>query len=269
MQILFKFILLTYIIVNFLGCSSSDLNVPNEDTTIKLNIDVDEDASDEFSDFDDFEEETKTKEVYDPFIAYNRTMTGFNDDVFEHVFTPINKGYKFITTEEIRSSINKFFKNIYYPMHLINNLFQGKFGYAMIETGRFIVNSTVGLLGFFDPAKSQLGWEPHREDFGQTLGFYGVSPGPHIVIPIFGPSNLRDLLSIIPDAAVSPVDYTGRSWWTITDTYFEYLSIKTVEKFNDMSLNSKQYEDVRKDAVDLYPYLRDMYEQKRAKEIEE
>jgi len=249
----------------FFGCSSTTVNTPD-----KINIiDSDVDISDEFEDFEDFEDESELNPVNDPFISYNRTMTGFNDGVYENVFTPVNNGYKFITTEGIRESVGNFFNNIYFPMHLLNNLFQGKINGALVESGRFLINTTIGLLGLFDPAKSQFDLYPHKEDFGQTLGFYGVGAGPHIVLPIFGPSNLRDLVSIIPDAALSPVDYTSRSWWTITDTWAGYLTFKTVEQFNKLSIGSSQYEIFRKDAVDLYPYMRDIYEQKRNQEIAE
>jgi phospholipid-binding lipoprotein MlaA len=154
-------------------------------------------------------------------------------------------------------------------MRFFNNVLQGKFHYAFEETGRFVVNTTAGCLGFFDPAKSKMGLKPHNEDFGQTLGFYGVGPGPHIVIPLFGPSNLRDAISFFPDAAVSPIDYKDRDWPTLTKTWFELIAVKSFEKLNEVSVYSTQYDEIRKDAVDLYPYLRDLYEQKRAKEIEE
>jgi len=159
----------------------------------------------------------------------------------------------FITHVEVRNSIDNFFNNIYYPVHLINNILQGKVVGALTETGRFLINTTIGIFGLFDPAKSYFGMRPKKEDFGQTLGFYGVGPGPHIVIPIFGPSNLRDIVSIIPDA----------------NTVGGFVSVKFVDKFNKMSLQSEQYDQLKHDSVDLYPYLRDIYEQKRLKEIEE
>jgi len=225
--------------------------------------------ADDFDDFDDFEDEVAIKKVYDPFISYNRVVTSFNNTLIENVFQPVNTGYMFITHVEVRNSIDNFFNNIYYPVHLINNILQGKVVGALTETGRFLINTTIGIFGLFDPAKSYFGMRPKKEDFGQTLGFYGVGPGPHIVIPIFGPSNLRDIVSIIPDAALSPIDYTSRSWWTITNTVGGFVSVKFVDKFNKMSLQSEQYDQLKHDSVDLYPYLRDIYEQKRLKEIEE
>lgn len=265
MNSFFKIIVIIYISFNFLGCTTVDVQSPNKVN----NQDILQDDSEDFDDFSDFEEEMKIEVTYDPFSSYNRTMTGFNDSLYVNIISPINTGYKIITTQDIRNSINNFFNNLYFPMNFINNIFQGKIDGALVETGRFLVNTTVGILGLFDPAKNQLGLYPRKEDFGQTLGFYGVGAGPHIVLPFFGPSNLRDVLSMFPDAMLSPIDYTSRPWWTMTDTYAQYLSIKTVEKFNHTSLYSSQYDQIKKDAVDLYPYLREIYEQMRIKEIEE
>ncbi len=223
-------------------------------------------GDDDFDDFDDFEDEVKIKKIYDPFESYNRSMTSFNDTLYMNVLIPIDNVYTTITTQGMRNSVGNFFNNIYFPMHFLNNLLQFKIDGVLIESGRFLINSTIGILGLFDPA-SEFGLYPHKEDFGQTLGYYGVGGGPHIVVPFFGPSNLRDIFSMLPDAAVNPVDYTQRPWWTITDTWAGYLGIKTVEKFNNISIYSTQYEQIRKDAVDLYPYLRDIYEQKRDEEI--
>ncbi|MCK4776942.1 MAG: VacJ family lipoprotein, partial [Actinomycetia bacterium] len=127
----------------------------------------------------------------------------------------------------------------------------------------------VGIFGLFDPAKTNYGFEPHEEDFGQTLGFYGVGSGPHIVLPLLGPSNLRDTVSLYPDALLSPIDYTERDYWTLTDTSAELLAVKSLEKINYTSLYMDKYDKLKEDAVDLYPYLRDVYEQYRDKQIEE
>jgi len=219
-------------------------------------------------DFAEFDSELETKKISDPFSGYNRMMTNFNDSLYMNVLKPVDKVYKAVTYIEVRRSVDKFFKNLYFPMRFVNNILQGKFTNAGEEAGRFIINTTVGIGGLFDPAKSELNLVPHNEDFGQTLGFYGVGAGPHIVLPLWGPSNLRDVVGIFPDTAVSFVDYNERSWWTLTDTWAGFLGVKTLEQINKYSLYSTQYDHIREDAVDLYPYLRDLYEQKRDKEIE-
>lgn len=259
MRLLYIFLIL----IIFTGCSSQHIVHPNENVTLT----EEESADDEL--FDDFEDETEIEDSYDPLNGYNRVMTTFNDNLLIHVFTPVSKTYNAVVHYEIRDSVSKFFRNLYYPPRLVNNLLQGKLVNSFEETERFIINTTVGVLGLFDPAKSYFGIEAHNEDFGQTLGFYGVGTGPHIVLPLFGPSNLRDLFGMLPDSYLSPIDYADREWFTLTDNWVEYLSVRTYEQTNEFSLNINQYETVRKDAVDLYPYLRDIYEQFRANQIKE
>ena len=145
-----------------------------------------------------------------------------------------------------------------YPLRFINNVFQGKLLNASEETGRFVVNSTVGLFGLFDPAKSYLQWEEHNEDFGQTLGYWGVGSGYHIVIPFLGPSNMRDMFSMYPDTLSNPLAYHN-----------EGLEIGIFQKLNEGSLHEGEYEDLTKDAVSLYPFLKNIYEQHRDKLIKE
>jgi len=253
------------LVIGFNGCGSKNIEIPNE----KINYDKEKNGEIINGELDEFTDEFEEEEIYDPFNSYNRVMTTFNDGAYEYVFKPVSKAYKALLYEEIRESIQKFFRNLYFPMRLVNNLLQGKFYNASEETGRFVINTTVGIAGLFDPAKSEFKLEAHNEDFGQTLGFYGVQSGPHIVLPLLGPSNLRDALSLYPDSLVSPVDYRQRSYWTLTDTWSEYIAAKSVEKINHTSLNIESYDKLKKDAVDLYPYLRDVYEQYRDKQIKE
>lgn len=244
------------------GCSTNTIEQPKE---VTLNQDRDDFNGELEGFFDEFEVE----EIYDPFSGYNRAMTTFNDKAYEYVIKPVAKGYKYVIHVEVRESVRNFFNNLYFPIRATNNLLQGKFYNTYEETGRFIINTTVGILGFFDPAKVHFNLEAHEEDFGQTLGFYGVGSGPHIVLPLLGPSNLRDLLSMYPDALLSPIDYTERSYWTLTDTWSEYLGARTFEEVNYISLDMEKYDEIKQDAIDLYPYLRDIYEQYRKKQIEE
>lgn len=251
-------------VFNFTGCSSKNIEKPSEATLYEV---TENNASS--GDVDDFSDEFKVEEVYDPFSRYNRFMTGFNDGAYEYVLKPVSKGYKSVLHVEVRESVRNFFNNLYFPMRLANNILQGKLLYASEESARFVLNTTVGIAGLFDPAKSCFELQAHEEDFGQTLGFYGVGSGPHIVLPLLGPSNLRDTISLYPDSLLSPIDYSERSYWTLTDTLAEYLAAKSLENVNYISLNMDRYEKMRKDAVDLYPYLRDVYEQYRNKQIKE
>lgn len=252
------------IVFNFTGCSSKSVEEP-KDVAVLANSD----ATAEDDELEGFADEMEVKEIYDPFSGYNRAMTSFNDGAYEYVLKPVAEGYEFVLHVEVRESIANFFNNLYFPMRLANNLLQGKFCNAYEETGRFALNTTVGVLGLFDPASKHFNLNAHNEDFGQTLGFYGVGSGPHIVLPLLGPSNLRDLISMYPDSLLSPLEYEEQRYWTLTDTWPEYLGAKSLEKINYASLNIDKYEKMRRDAVDLYPYLRDVYEQYREKQIQE
>lgn len=242
--------MLLLISVLFTGCiDQKNIIIPTESSQ-----DIEADETDEFADEfeDDIEEES------DPFEGYNIVMTDFNDGFYRNVFAPTAKGYNYIVPKEARNSVDNFFHNLLYPLRLINNIFQAKFVNATEETGRFIVNSTVGLFGLFDPAKSYLDLESHNEDFGQTLGYWGVGSGYHIVLPFLGPSNMRDAFSMYPNSLASPISYQENS-----------ILITTYQKFNYGSLHQGEYEDLTKDAVSLYPFLRDVYEQYRDKQIKE
>ncbi|MCD6654216.1 MAG: VacJ family lipoprotein [Sulfurovum sp.] len=261
----FYFIMLFIFVAGFTQCGANPIDRQNEDRIVfeKENDNIEN----EFEEFaDEFESEEKTS---DPFASYNRVMTRFNDGMYECVLKPVGKRYDEAVSLQVKESIRNFFNNIYFPVRFVNNLLQGKFSHTVQETQRFVINSTLGILGFFDPAKSYFKIEAHEEDFGQTLGFYGIKGGPHIVLPLLGPSNLRDTISLYPDALLSPLDYTEQSYPTLTDTWAEFIAAKSLEEINRISLDMDNYEKMKNDAVDLYPYLRDAYEQYRKKQIEE
>lgn len=265
MKIVFSFLFLINIIF-ISGCSSKKVQINNNGTVEVQKV---EETSEEDEFLDEFEEEMKVEEKSDPLSGYNRVMTNFNDGVYEYALAPVARGYKKVVHKEIRTSVGNFFHNILYPIRLVNNLLQGKFKNSGEETGRFVINTTIGILGLFDPAKSYFGLEAHNEDFGQTLGYYGVGGGPHIVLPFFGPSNLRDTFSMYPDALLNPVDYHDERAYNLTNNYGESLILKTYNKVNYVSLHEGEYENLKKDAVDLYPFLRDVYEQYREQKIKE
>jgi phospholipid-binding lipoprotein MlaA len=225
------------------------------------------DFEDEFA--DEFSDELQNKTLFDPLSSYNRFMTDINDVIIINIFDPIAEGYKFIAPKPVRESIDNFFSNLYYPVSFSNNLLQLKFKYAMDETFRFLTNTSLGLFGLFDVGKSWFEVEPHVEDFGQTLGHYGVGSGFPIVIPLFGQSNLRDFSAGFVDVYANP-----RFWYTQTIddnmvSYATYLGIRSYKSINSYSLSPASYEDITKHAFDLYPFLTNMYEQNRNKLIEE
>ncbi len=227
------------------------------------NDNFDEEFNSEFS--------TKKEEIFDPLSGYNRLMTSFNDKFFINVLNPVAEGYAYITPETMRIGINNFFENILFPVRFSNNLLQLKFKNSSEELGRFLVNTLWGLGGFMDPATKELNMKAHKEDFGQTLGFYGVAEGFPIVLPFLGPSNVRDIVGLAADSYINPLTVTGNSdlRYKIPNTFLEQVGIQTFDVVNSTSLTLGEYESLRKDALDLYPFLRDIYSQARKKQIEE
>jgi phospholipid-binding lipoprotein MlaA len=215
------------------------------------------------NEFDDLENEFEEKpEVFDPLRGYNKFMTNVNDKIYFCVFNPVGKGYRRVIPKGGRRGINRFFTNLLYPIRLVNNVLQLKFKNAGEETLRFVTNTTIGIAGFWDPAKEKFGLEAHEEDFGQTLGRYGIGSGPHIVLPVLGPSNLRDTLSLYPDYLLNPISQAK-----IKEK--ERIGIRIFDTINETSLHIGEYESLKKDAIELYPFLRDIYEQNRNKKIKE
>ena len=143
--------------------------------------------------------------VADPIIGFNRAMFVFNDKLYFWVLKPVASGYRVVVPTPVRVSIKNFFFNLLMPVRLVNCLLQGKGKAAAGEFGRFVANTTVGVLGLFNPAKDYPHLNPPVEDFGQTLGYYSVGNGIYIIWPLFGPSTLRDTVGSIGDWALNPV----------------------------------------------------------------
>lgn len=222
--------------------------------------------------FDTFEDEFTTEQVdtaWDPLKVYNVPMTYFNDFVYMNIIGPIAKSYRNVLSKPIREGISNVFHNIQFPIRFINNLLQLKVNNAFEESARFIINSTYGLAGFIDLAKSEGGLERHDEDFGQTLGFYGMTNDIHIVLPLFGPSNLRDTIGIIGDGFIDPIYQARERNWDVLKNSNDYILLNTLKSLNEYSLHVDEYENIRKDSIDLYPLLKTVYEQRRDKLIEE
>ena len=225
---------------------------------------VSEDGSD--NGFDD-EFSSCDQKVYDPLEGYNRWMTAFNDKVFLYLLDPVARGYSAILPQPARIGVSNVVNNLKFPLYFSNNLLQLKADGSARELARFMINSTIGLLGLIDVA-TQIGIKPAREDFGQTLGYWGVGSGFHLVLPFLGPSNLRDTLSLGADWAASPLSYTGGNY-QIPNNALEATGIKALEMVNTTSLHPGEYQSLKKDALDWYTFLRNSYEEKREKEIDE
>lgn len=142
----------------------------------------------------------------DPYEGFNRSMYGFNMGVDKYLLKPISDGYRFVTPDFMQTGVTNFFNNLKGINVVINDLLQGKVEQGFSDTGRFLTNSTIGVFGLFDVA-SDLGLEANVEDFGQTLAVWGVGQGPYLVLPILGPTTVRDGSAIIVDKAANPGTY--------------------------------------------------------------
>jgi len=273
------FFILTFVLLLLQGCSSKETSLPlqNEQTkvtdksekVVKECVNCQEDTSELEDEFEDEFSDTE-EEIIDPLSGYNRWMTSFNDKVIIYALNPVSEAYAYVVPQPLRVGVSNFVHNINFPIRLINNVLQLKFQNTSDELERFIVNSTVGLAGLMDPAKHYMNIPAHNEDFGQTLGYYGVDPGFHIVLPFFGPSNVRDGIGFIMDGYASPlVNVKGWENYKIPQDLTQTIGIVTVHFINKNSLHLGEYESLKKDSVDLYPFLREIYEQKRISDIAE
>jgi phospholipid-binding lipoprotein MlaA len=190
----------------------------------------------------------------DPIEGFNRAMYGFNEAVDTVIIKPAARGYAAVLPAPARTGVTNFFGNIGDLFIGVNNLIQGKPQQAVSDLGRVLVNSTIGILGFIDWA-SDMGLEKHEEDFGQTLGRWGVGDGPYVVLPIFGPRTLRDTLGLVIDQAVDPVPNVDHVATRNTLTALRLVDVRA-----DLLPSDKVIEEA---ALDKYTYVRDGYLQRR------
>ncbi len=209
------------------------------------------------TDSNDFETTVFEDEIYDPIEPINRAIFGFNNLADKAVLEPMAKGYKKLPTP-IQSGIGNFLNNLKMPLVIMNQILQGQGKNAIESSGRFVVNTTAGLFGLIDVA-DKIGLEQTQEDFGQTLASWGVGDGFYIVLPIFGPSNIRDTAGMMLTLAADPVNayavHEGESW---------LLPVKTAT--NAIDQRSRIIDEVnalRNNSLDYYAAVRSSYYQNR------
>lgn len=149
-------------------------------------------------------------DAHDPFERFNRSVFTFNDRLDRYVAKPVARAYDKVLPNGVRRGISNFFNNLLQPTVVFNDLLQAKFGQTAADSGRFLVNTTLGIAGIFDVA-SHFGLEPHDEDLGQTLAVWGVPDGPYLVWPVFGPRSGRDSVGLVGDWYTDPVTYVSNS----------------------------------------------------------
>jgi phospholipid-binding lipoprotein MlaA len=219
-------------------------------------------------------------EEYDPWEPMNTNMFEFNRQVDRFVLKPVAKGYNFVMPNLVQVGISNIFYNLRFPPRFLNNVFQGKLKGAGIEVGRFLINSTVGLAGFFDLAK-HVDLVTSEEDLGQTLGFYGVKPGPYLVLPLLQPFTVRDFVGYVGDIFLNPINWLVVPIIEIegvpsviaheddlTSTLIQ-IGARVENIVNERSRNLETFEGVEEATLDLYTSVRNAYLQKRVQAIRE
>jgi len=217
----------------------------------------------------DFDADTEaTAQIYDPLEPWNRFWFGFNDVVYSFVWRPLGMGYNYALPQPIRKGVSNFFFNWKFPIRFVNCLLQGKLLSAGVEFSRFVGNTLFGGLGIYDITQDRKAVaEPGDEDFGQTLGLWGVGPGIYIVWPILGPSSARDTIGLGGDLFLDPISYinpwwlpyTNPTWWSITASGTRTLS-NVAEKIDEIDA-------LKESSIEQYSAFRDGYIQMRERKI--
>ena len=189
----------------------------------------------------------------DPYEATNRKIYNFNDSIDRNVLQPVARGYVNVTPKPVRNGVTNFFGNVGYLDTIANDLLQGKPTQFLKDSGRFIVNSTIGLGGLFDPAK-EMGLSAHQEDLGQTFGVWGAGEGAYLTIPLFGPSSFRDAPGFASAMLLNPLTYLNA---VVT------IPLTVVNAINTRA-NLLEATNIRDQAaLDPYTFVREAYRQQR------
>jgi len=231
-----------------------DLSFAKEHGDSSATAAFDPDFEDEFG--DEFADQGEI--ISDPLEPVNRAIFWFNDRLYFYLLKPVARGYR-VVPEGVRSSIANFFTNIRAPVRVLNALLQLKGKEAVGELWHFSINTTVGILGFFNVTKDS-GVKGADEDFGQTLGYYGVGQGPYLVLPFLGPSSLRDGTGLVADGYVDPV-------YSDIEHTSDVVLMKAAKVINALSLDKDTYEGIKRDALDPYTFIKNAYGQQRENKV--
>ena len=207
-----------------------------------------------------FMDDDEIIEVYDPFETFNRGMFWFNDKLYFYLIKPIAKGMRIVIPEPLLLGTANFFSNLRTPIRMVNAALQGQFGQAGDELTRFGVNSTLGILGLFDPSREHFEIKKKKTDTGITMGYYGIGTGPYLVLPFLGPSNFRDGIGLFGDYYLNLKTH----FWENTD----YWIATGIDALVIVANDKDTYEGIKKDALDPYLFIRDAYGQHRQSKID-
>ncbi|MEE4188422.1 MAG: VacJ family lipoprotein [Roseobacter sp.] len=207
---------------------------------------------------------TRTDGINDPYEAQNRSIHAFNKGLDKNLVRPVSKGYAAVVPPEIRDTVNNFSDNLSMPGIAINSLLQGDLRGVGVATTRFVMNSTLGLAGFFDPA-TDLNVPQHDTDFGETLAVWGFGEGAYIEMPIFGPSTQRDAVGFVTDIFTNPLTFV-----TINTSPEQYIppTARAGSWLNDRDRLGTAIDSVLYESADSYAQSRSIYLQNRRFELE-
>ena len=202
--------------------------------------------------------------IYDPFENFNRKIFAFNEVLDKNIALPAVKSYRRFVPKMVRNSVRNFINNIEAPLSIVNSLLQGDGTNSMASLSSFLINTTLGVGGLFDVAGSKK-ITYKKEDLGQTLGKYGIKPGPYLVIPLAGPSDVRDFSGYTIEKLVSPLSFNslnidGSKDWISNDQAIALSVMKGADAREGLI---EIVDDVRKNSFDIYAAIRSGYLQRR------
>lgn len=208
------------------------------------------------------------KSTEECFEKTSRAIFKFNMALDDIVLEPLSKGYNKLPSP-VKKGTSNFTSNIGTLLSIPNNILQGNFKQLGHSVGSFVINTSVGVLGFLNPAE-RIGLKPHKEDVGQTLGTYGIGPGCYFVLPIFGPTTARDSLGLLADTFVDPfahITIREKEIFGTSGNSIDYYSVRATTAVDFRADNGKNFENLEKNSLDLYSSLKSIYLQDRENKI--
>ena len=206
------------------------------------------------------------QELSDPLESVNRRIFWFNDQVDIYLLEPVAEGYDYVVPNPVQHSVTNFFNNLKFPVFLVSSLVQLKFDQALEHSGRFLLNTTLGIAGLFDVA-AEFGLEHHYEDFGVALGYHGVPPGPFIVLPLLGPSNVRDGLGKIVDMFLNPTYHVGYLELSDDEELAIIIGTSALDIVNTRASLLHAIKSGKEASLDYYTFVQSSYYQVRQNHI--
>lgn len=213
-------------------------------------------------------DEDAALQVWDPIEPVNRGIFWFNDKADIYVLEPVARGYDYIVPAPMQDCIGNFFNNLRYPAYLVSDLVQLKFTQAAEHTGRFLLNTVVGMAGLVDVA-SHWGLKEHEEDFGTALAYHGVPPGPYLVLPFLGPSNLRDGFGRLVDGFLHPLYYTGSVGASERQALAIGVGSRALDLIDQRANMFEAIKAAKESALDYYLFVQSAFYQHRQGLVED